>query len=145
MKIKLLLILIVIGLLSCHLDAGNQTRKDDLKNVLASYYEAMAKKDLQKMNTLTTSNFVMYDEGTIYNNESAVRSVEQLPPFTATFAFDSINANIDKINASAYYLRKADFTMGDGGHMPMRFLESATFRKEDGKWKLRFLQSSVRK
>jgi hypothetical protein len=145
MKIKLPLIIVMITLLSCHSDPDDQARKDELKNVLTTYYDAMAKKDLQKMNTLTTSNFIMYDEGAIYNNESAVRSVEQLPPFTVTFTFDSVNALVDKINASAYYIRRADFTMNDTMHMPLKFLESATFRKEDGKWKLRFLHSSLRK
>jgi hypothetical protein len=87
----------------------------------------------------------MFDEGRIYNNETAVRSVEELGNFSVTFKFDSLNSHFDKANASAYYLREAGFTIKDSILLPMKFLESATFEKKDGKWKLRFLHTTLRK
>ena len=145
MKSKLILIVLMTTLFSCRSKPDSQSKKEELKNVLNAYYDALAKKDLQKLNTLTTRDFVMYEEGVIYNNESAVKTVEGMGSFTASFKFDSLNVHMDKANASAYCLREANFTINGIAQPTMQFLESATFRKEDGKWKLRFLHSSIRK
>ena len=145
MKIKTLFILIMVAMISCQSDPGDQPKKEELKIVLSNYYDAMSKKDIQKMNTLTTTDFVLFDEGVVYNNESAVKAVEQMPAFTATFKFDSLHVNIDKLNASAYYFREASFVIQDSTYAPIKFLESATFKKEDGEWKLRFLHATIRK
>ncbi|MEI9809822.1 MAG: DUF4440 domain-containing protein [Bacteroidota bacterium] len=145
MKNKVLLVLVTLNMLSCQSESDDQTKKEELRIVLSDYYDALGKKDLQKMNSLTTGNFVVYDEGVIYTNESAVKAVEGMGDFTVTFKFDSMNAHIDKTNASAYHIREATFTIHDTIYPPMRFLESATFKKEGDKWKLRFLHSSMRK
>ena len=145
MKIKTLLLVLIVAAFSGCSDDDNLAKKEELKAVLSDYYNALAKKDIQKLNELTTANFILFDEGVIYNNESSVKAVEQLKPFTATFTFDSLNIHVDKKEVSMYYFRKADFTFADSTHLPVRFLESATFHQEGDKWKLRFIHSSIRK
>ena len=135
---------LLLTLLSCQNGIDSQATKERLKTILSDYYNAMAKKDIQKMNELTAKNFVFFDEGKVYNNETALKSIEPIGSFTASFSFDSVNAHIDKANASAYYFRAANFTIGDSTYPTMKFVESATFEKESGKWKLRFLHSSIR-
>ena len=132
-------------LFSCHTDDDGQAKKDEIKNIVLNYYKALADKDLQKANTLTTGNFVLFDEGLIFNNEVAIDSVKKMKPFTFKCTIDSLNVHVDKKDASAYYFRKADFTFSDGEKMSVRFLESATFNKEGDKWKLRFMHSTIRK
>ena len=144
MKASLLVALITASLFSCQ-GASDDERKEELKSVLHDFYTAMAKKDIQKMNELTTTDFVFWDEGKVYNNQSAVASVEPIGAFTATFRLDSLHSHIDKTNASAYCYREADFIIGGTASPSMKYFESATFRKEGGKWKLRFLHSSERK
>lgn len=139
---KNLIILLAIALFSCKSDNDGEAGKEKIKSLLASFHEAMAKKDLKKMKELTATNFVMFDEGVIYNNESALSSIEKLPPFTATFSFDSLNVYMAGNNASAYYLKEAVFTKEGHTYPPAHFLESATFNKENGEWKIRFLHSS---
>jgi ketosteroid isomerase-like protein len=145
MKSRIFLVLATVSFFSCQSESDNHLKKEELKVLLSDYYNAMSKKDLDKMRSLTTPDFVMYDEGIIYNNESALKAIERTGPFTATFAFDSVNAHLDKANASAYYLREATFIIQDSAYAPMKFLESATFKKEGGKWRLRFIHSSARK
>jgi ketosteroid isomerase-like protein len=145
MRNWIFLLALSVGLVSCQSESDSQTKKEELKTIVSDYHNAMGKKDLQKMKSLTTPDFVMYDEGVIYSNETAVKSMEQFPAFTVTFKFDSIKAHIDKINASAYYLKEATFVMQDSAWSPMKFLESATFKKEGSTWKLRFLHSSMRR
>jgi ketosteroid isomerase-like protein len=144
MKIHQLLIVISVTLLSCRSGDDSQAKKEELKSVLADYYNALAKKDIQKLNSLTTANFIFFEEGVITTNESAIRDAEERMAFTASFTFDSLNIHMEKRDASVYYFRKADFTFEDSSQLSVRFLESATFNKEGDKWKIRFLHSSIR-
>jgi len=140
----LLLIAIIFSAFSCRQDDG-EAQREKLRNIVLEYYNALSNKDLQKANSLTTGNFVLWDEGRVYNNAIAIDSVKQMPVFRATFTIDSLNVHVDKRNASAYYFRKAEFVFEHGDRVPVTFLESCTFNKEGNKWKLRFMQSALRK
>ena len=143
-KAKMLLVASVVAISSCHTDDEGQSKKEELKKIILSYYSALANKDLEKANSLTTANFLLWDDGREYNNNIAIDSVSAMEPFTATFSIDSLNVHVDKKDASAYYHRDAEFTFKDKVVRP-RFFESCTFNKVDGKWKLRFMQCSPRK
>jgi ketosteroid isomerase-like protein len=139
------LILTSFLLFSCHAGDDGQAKKEELKNIVLDYYNALSRQDLQKANSLTTGNFMFFDEGLILNNRVAIDSVKKMGRFTATFTIDSLNVHVDKKDASAYYFRTADFAFANGQKISVRFLESVTFNKEGNKWKLRFMHSSVRK
>ncbi|MDP4262985.1 MAG: nuclear transport factor 2 family protein [Bacteroidota bacterium] len=145
MKNRFFIILLLTGIFSCQSDPGSEVKKDELKTILSDYYNAMARKELAKMNALTTHDFVLFENGDVFNNESAVRAVEEMGAFTVQFKFDSLNTYFGKANASAYYFREAILTARDSTSLSVKFLESATFEKQDGKWKIRFLHSSKRK
>jgi len=143
---SIIIAIAIISLLpSCRPDDNGQAKKEELKNIIIDYYNALAKKDLKKANSLTTSNFILFEEGRIYNNQVAIDSVAKMGEFSFSTTIDSLNIHVDKKNASAYYFRKANFTFPTGVTASAQFLESCTFNKEDDKWKLRFLQTSVRK
>ncbi len=145
MRSCLTALLFSLTLYSCNSNRGGQTSEDELSKVIIGWYDALAKKDSARMDNLTARNFLLYDEGTIYSNQSALAMVKQLPPFTASFSIDSVHSHIDKNYASMYYLRGAVFSMNDTATAPMRFLENATFLKEGDEWRIRFIHSSMRK
>ena len=144
-RFSLVLASICLLLYACRRDDDGQTKKEELKKIILDYYSALSAKDLEKANSFTTSSFLFFDEGRIYNNQLAIDSVKKMSAFTATFTIDSLNVHVDKKDASAYYFRHADFVFEDGRQIPVNFLESCTFNKEGNKWKLRFLHSSIRK
>jgi hypothetical protein len=126
-------------------DSGDDTpaKKEELKKILTDYFNALAAKDTVALNSLTTSNFVVFNQGTAYDNKATIHAMSEKKSFKVTCTFDSLNIHMEKRNASAYYFRNASFTFDDTV-VHAGFLESATFNKEDGKWKLRFLQSFLR-
>jgi ketosteroid isomerase-like protein len=144
MKKPIILSFILLSLLSCRVDDNGQAKKEELKTIILDYYNALAKKDLAKANSLTTDNFILFDGGRIYNTQVAIDSVKRMEEFDAVFAIDSLNVHVDKKDASAYYFRNAEFRFA-AGTVNLRFLESATFNKIDDKWKLRFIHSTVRR
>jgi hypothetical protein len=139
-----LLLLGATILLGCVGNEDTASKKEELKGLLSDYYVALARRDLPKMKEFTTPDFVMFEQGKIYNNETALKSVEQLGSFSVEFRFDSLNTHFDKANASAYYFRQAIFRVGDSTWAPLKFLESATFEKKSGHWRIRFLHSTSR-
>ncbi|TMI70448.1 MAG: nuclear transport factor 2 family protein [Bacteroidetes bacterium] len=144
MKKSIILSIILLSLLSCRVDDNGQAKKEELKAIVLDYFNALSKKDLAKANSLTTDNFILFDGGHIYNNQVAIDSVKRKDAFDAVFTIDSLNVHADKKDASAYYFRTAEFRFATST-IKIKFLESATFNKIDGKWKLRFLQSNVRR
>ena len=143
MKAIILSTALLVIFSSC--DSGDDTlaKKEDLKKVLTDYFNALAAKDTAALNALTTSNFVVFNQGGVYDNKGTIKTLSEKKPFKVTCIIDSLNIHMEKRNASAYYFRNAEFTFDDTvAHAD--FLESATFNKEGGKWKLRFLQSFLR-
>jgi hypothetical protein len=118
-------------------------RKEELGRLIIAYYETLSKSDIQGLSNLTAPNFVMYDEGKVYTNETAVETLRNMPSFSANFRLHDVNAHIGKQNASMYYVREAQFTIGDSTYAPARYLESATFMKVKDGWKIRFIHSTA--
>ena len=59
--------------------------------------------------------------------------------------FDKIKVNIDNESGDISYLNHGEFVINDTIKMKFDWVESATFRKVDGKWKMNLLHSTVRK
>ena len=62
----------LVFLLACR----NTTPADDaelLKKLVTSWFEAIGAKDFEKMKALTTDDFVLYEDGLVWNNDSVSR------------------------------------------------------------------------
>ena len=144
MKAFISLTILLVSFCSCSSGDDTAAKKEELKKVLEDYFTAFSKEDTVTLRSLTTSNFVLFDDGIVYSTETAISALRKRKPFKITTTIDSMNIHMDKKDASAYYFRKADFVFDDTVRMQGKFLESATFNKEGDKWKLRFLHSSFR-
>ncbi len=105
----------------------------------------MKDKDFEKMKAITTDDFVLFEDGKVWNNDSLINLINSMPDFTAVYSFKDFNINIDVQNANMYYLNHMDLTLNDTTEVKYDWIESATFRKKDGIWKMNFLHSTVRK
>ncbi|MCU4166589.1 nuclear transport factor 2 family protein [Carboxylicivirga caseinilyticus] len=144
MKARNLLLIIGIGLiLSCQ----NEKQTDNpevLEKVLISYFDGIKDKDLDKMNASTTNDFVLFENGKIWNNDSLFNFLNALPPYSATFTLSPLKTSIDEEIGNLYYLNHMDMTLNDTIEDKYDWIESATFKKVEGEWKLDFLHSTVK-
>jgi hypothetical protein len=140
---QILTLLLGLGLLtSC------QQKKDDpevLKQILTDYFDGIKTQDIAKLNSLTTSDFVLFEDGKIWTNDSLVTIKDKFKSFKGEWKFDNMKVNIDKSSGDIVYYDHGEFIFNDTIQMKFDWLESATFRKVDGKWKMNFLHSTVRK
>jgi ketosteroid isomerase-like protein len=141
--ISILTMILGLGLLT-----NCEQKKDDpeiLKKILTDYFDGIKTQDLERLNSLTTSDFVLFEDGVIWTNDSLVTMKEKFSSFKGDWKFDTIRVNIDESSGDIVYFNHADFVFNDTIKMKIDWLESATFRKVDGKWKMNFLHSTVKK
>ncbi len=145
MKAKLFLFIPLLGLtISCQ----QEKEIDDpeiLKQVLYEYFDGIKNNDLGKMNEATTSDFVLYEDGKIWNNDSLSTFLSTLPKYTAIFKFDNFNIDVDSKSGSMYYSNHGILTFNDTTEVAYEWIESASFKKVDGNWKINFAHSTVKK
>ncbi len=122
--------------------ANPTTEVEKLKKVLLDYFEGIKNRDTNKMIEVTTQDFVAYEEGKVYNNDSVFRDMKKLPYISANFKFDNFKVNVDKLLGTMYYSENAVFVINDSTKYDLNFLGSAAFVKKDGSWKMNFLHST---
>jgi hypothetical protein len=127
----------------------SQERKTDdpeeLKNVLTDYFDGIKNKDLNKMNSVTTHDFILFEDGKVWNNDSLINLVNSFNSFQGTWTFDYIRITMDELSGDIVYLNHGDFIFNDTTKMKFDWVESATFRKIDGNWKMNLLHSTIKK
>jgi len=116
-----------------------------LKKVLISYFEGIESKDFVKMKAATTDDFMLYEDGAVWNNDSVFMNIKAHLPFTVKYKFASFKINVDNMSGDMTYLNHADFVFNSTTKESIDWVESATFRKSEGIWKMNFLQATVRK
>jgi hypothetical protein len=142
MKIKVALILL-LSLIAC-----SRQEVDDpetLKSILSNYFEGIKTQDLQKLNSLTTSDFVLFENGKIWTNDSIASIKHKFKLFTGVWRLENMRVNIDQSSGDIVYFNHGELIFNDTLKMNFDWLESATFRKVDGEWKMNFLHSTIRK
>jgi ketosteroid isomerase-like protein len=128
--------------------AGCRQKKDNPeihKNILANYFDGIKTQDLQKLNSLTTSDFVLFENGKIWTNDSIATIKDKFNSFTGEWKLENMKVNIDYSSGDVVYFNHGELTFNDTLKMKFDWLESATFRKVEGEWKMNFLHSTVRK
>ena len=109
------------------------------------YFDGIKTKDFQKMRDLTTDDFVLYENGKVFNNDSLFKIINNFPKYTAGYKLEKLKINVDNNSGNIIYYNHGDFVFNDTTKVKFDWLESATFKKVDGKWKMDFLHSTVRK
>ena len=126
----------------------SNTPPDDpeiLKKLITTYFEAIGAKDFGKLKALTTDDFVLYEDGLVWNNDSAFNNIRRHIPFTVKYKLDNFKVFVDTRSADMTYSNHADFVFHDTDKLSLDWIESATFRKMPSGWKMNFLHLTVTK
>ena len=123
---------------------GNKPTDDPgkLKSVLLAYFDGITNKDFKKMTESTTDDFVLYEMGRVWNNDSVFREMKKFP-YTVAYKFDNFNINVDHLSGHMTYYNHADFAF-DSTKQSFDWIESAAFRKTGEGWKMYFLHITER-
>jgi len=141
---RCVLVLALVLLMGCRVN-NSKDNPEKLKKILVSYFEAIENKDFDKMKAVTTSDFVLYEMGRVWNNDSVLDNIKRNLPFTVKYRFDNLKVYVDNRSGDITYFNHADFTFDDTAEQSFDWIESATFRKDTEGWKMNFLHLTERK
>lgn len=140
-----MLFLLQLTLLTSCQESNRTDDPEKLKVILLEYFEGIKNSDFEKMKRLTTDDFILYEDGKVFNNDSLFNLIKSFAKFTAQYSFDNFTINVDTRIGNMSYFNHGQFVFNDTTHMTFNWLESAAFIKVGDEWKLQFLHSTVRK
>jgi len=124
----------------------NQSTDDPekLKKLVMNYFKGIENKDFELLKMLTTDDFVLFEDGSVWNNDSAFANIRRHIPFTVKYKLENFKIFVDNMSGDMTYFNHADFVFKDGGKESLDWIESATFRKTAKGWKMNFLHLTQR-
>src|SRR5882757_5005232 len=82
------------------LTAGKPNKSIDdpgkLKNVLNSFFQGIATQDFEKLRMATTGDFILYEDGRLWNMDSAFMNIKNRMPYTVKFQMDNMKFFVDR-------------------------------------------------
>jgi len=106
------------------------------QQMIRDYFDGVADKDFVKQRSMTTEDFVIYEDGKVWNNDSVFRNIQYYEPFTVKSSFTDIRVFVDDHSAYATYLSHPNFVLSDSVKFHLDFIETMIFRKTAGGWKI---------
>jgi hypothetical protein len=142
--VTLLSVILFLGLLTSSQSNQTTDSPEQLKKVLTGYFTGIENKDTAIMRAVTTDDFILYENGSVWNNDSAFMNIKRHLPFTVKYKMHKFKIYVDQMSGDMTYINHADFVF-DTTKVSLDWIESATFRKVGGKWKMNFLQATIKR
>jgi lysophospholipase L1-like esterase len=115
-----------------------------LKGLVLNYFDGVRDKSLRQLQTVSTDDFVIWEFGKIWNNDSVFKNIRYHTPFSVRFELTDFKPFMDATSAEASYTSHAHFVFNDTIKVDLEFIESATFRKTPSGWKINFIHVSAK-
>ncbi|HWA35263.1 MAG TPA: nuclear transport factor 2 family protein [Cyclobacteriaceae bacterium] len=133
--------------LALFINCTQPTKKDDpekLTKVLIDYFEGIKTRDLKKMNENTTTDYVLFESGKVWNNDSLWTALQAFEGQRIEFRLDNFNVKVDNESGHITYFNHGDIYVKDTLNSTIEWIENATFQKVNDQWKIDFLQSTLK-
>jgi len=137
--------IILFSTLSSCEPAAERDKPENVKAPLLNYFEAIQKNDRDAMRENTTADFVIFENGKVWSNDTLWHIMDLNPDMRFEYKPTGFKVFVDHESSQISYFNHADVFLKDSLVGQYDWLENVTLRKDDGKWKLNFLQSSPRR
>jgi lysophospholipase L1-like esterase len=120
-------------------DAMQQAQGGDsatLRGLIVDYFNAVSAKDFVRLDALVTRDFIIYEAGSAWNNDSVFRNIQQHQPFDVRFTLSDFHIFTDVRSGDLRCHEHAEFVVLDTVKFALDFVETAMFRKTAAGWKL---------
>ena len=116
-----------------------------LRRLVGEFFRGIEEKDTVALRRITTADFVLYEEGKVWNNDSGLANIRRNLPFTVKYQLSGFVVHVDEHSGDARWMNHADFVFDDTARESFDWVESGTFRKERDGWKINFLSVARRR
>ncbi len=143
---KFLLFLLFPSPLFAQQIATNEDQK--IKDVIIQLFDGIAQLDIAKIAKQTTPDFMLLENGAIWNNDTLVKKItwskNNYKSFSRVNRIDFIRTEIRGNTAWTSFYNQADIKM-DSTARSVRWLESAVLIRENNEWKVQQFHSTILK
>ncbi len=143
---KLFLFLLLPSTLVAQQVASNEEQK--IKEVIIQLFDGIAERDIAKIAKQTTPDFMLIENGAIWNNDTLVNKItwskNNYKSFSRVNRIDFIRTEIRGNTAWTSFYNQADIKMDSTARF-VRWIESAVLIKENNEWKVQQFHSTVLK
>jgi lysophospholipase L1-like esterase len=116
-----------------------------LRKLIVDYFDAVAAKNFVQLDSFTTKDFVIYEDGKVWNNDSVFHNIQFHQPFTVKFSLTDFHIFTDTRSGEARYHSHPEFVVMDSVHFSIDFIETATFRRTARGWKINMIHVTEEK
>lgn len=117
---------------------------DDPVGVLKSYFLSIENMDSVQMNQLTSIDFLIYENGKIFNNDSLILFLKK-SNIRISYDLKINHIETSKNLCAVIYANTGYLVTQDSNVLKKEWLESALLKKDGMQWNLYFLHSTPRK
>ena len=148
------LILCLFLLSGSFLLAQTNHEKEFQETIENFFQEVFSELDSTRLEKYVTKDFVLFEDGEIYNNDSVKIMIKNLihqfsseenkgKKLERINSFEFLGADSDQNSGRIYYRNFAEFKMDGTKIAQLHWLESANFIRTDEGWKIAFLHSTL--
>lgn len=141
-SIFLFAILFSVALQAQQLLTGDQQA---VQQTIIKMFEALSNRDSVNLKSYCTEDIKLYEYGQVWNMDTLINKAIRLntaTDFKRINTIDFINTTINKDAAWATYYNQADVTR-DGKQTTKKWLETVVLVKEEKRWKINVLHSTL--
>ncbi|MDA3894062.1 MAG: nuclear transport factor 2 family protein [Salinivirgaceae bacterium] len=138
---KLFYVIFGLLLIACSSNTSKRTNEKIVKNVLNDFISAVEEKNFSALADLTHDDFVIYENGLVWNLEQFTMKLEEYENVGIKYKLKDLHIIVDKNTAHAQFHNQGTFNHPDTV-IVLNFIESATFIKHKGNWQVQFYHST---
>lgn len=145
MKIPFLALFLLLTACGNRPNLCEKVEDEKARKVIVDYFRAISDNDFEALHNLSTPDYVLFENGHTWNNDSLIQSIQSMPGATIEYEFEAFDFEADCNGSFVHYRNHGKVTLNDTTQLDITWVESAYVKKVDGLLKLDFLHSSPAK
>lgn len=136
----------LIFLLSTQFSFAQTLEKAEVQQVITRFFDALSIANIPQMKAEVSDDFILLENGEIWTIDTLANKISRPKPegYLRQNSFDFLTTKIEKNRAFVYYKNKAEIS-SKTRNTTIKWLESAIFRKEKGRWHMELMHSTPMK
>lgn len=122
-----------------------QVADEEARQVLVDYFRAISDNDFDALKNLSTPDYVLFEDGQIWNNDSLIHAIKRMPEASVAYELKDFSFKADCNGSFVYYQNRGMVTLNDTTRLDLNWVESAYVVRAGDGLKLHMLHSSVAK
>lgn len=137
------LVPLLLVFVACRTTDDLEAEQASVEHSLQGFFRAISESDFDALRASTTADYVLLEDGLVWNTDSLVAAVEDLQEGGLTISYSFADREVYVHGPIAWMTyRNTGVLSGAAGADTLRWLESAVFRKEGGSWRMALLHST---